>query len=909
MKRFLAKIWVPMLLVIIAAIQSFGIDASRAVGLKRLTDSLAHNNLADTTEVKDSILPSLDSAAADEEIQLVLTARDTIKVPDSLKESDPLKYKYYIALRDSSTRAQLRDSLITSGDTLELHLLDSLYLKDSTDAAIARHNAWYASASRRERKKYDMEQALPALIAAQNRKMEVKDSIKAAKDSIIAATPRILETFAVPDSMHYKRIIKWEHDRFFHNIKDLQIPDTTYNYHFHDYPFFKGDAVNSTWLGVVGSPEESYDYFKRKDEDNAIFYAPYQIYSYTPETALQYNTKTPHTELAYWGTLFANKEKEESNLQILTTQNITPELNFTLEYRRYGSNGMLRREDTDNRSVLMSTNYLGKKYLMHAGYIYNKIERSENGGIVDQTWIRDTLVDAREIDVYLKDAGNKLKKNTLFLDQLYRIPFSFLDDREARKERRQQKMVRDSIMKSGDSLAIARLIAKEKEDSIALAAQLDTAGIVNDVTTAFIGHSSEYSVFRKTYEDKISESDALGREFYNDRFYINPTHSLDSMRVMRFENRAFIRLQPWKSDGIVSKLDVGIGDKLLNYFTFKPQDYLSGSSNVLLNSTYLYAGANGQFKKYIHWDAKGQYTFLGYEINDFDINANLAFNIYPFRRYKNSPLTFTAHFETSLKEPDYYQQHIYTNHFKWDNDFSKTSTTKAEASLSIPRWKVGASFGYALLDNNIYYDTLGIVRQNTAPMSVITASLKKDFTVWKLHFDHKALLQLSSNNEVMPLPLLALNLRYYLQLDVVKNVMQMQIGANGTYTTKWYLPAYNPVLGVFHNQNEMEYGNCPYIDAFVNIQWKRACIFIKAINLNMGWPNKSADYFTAAGYIAPQRAIKFGISWPFYMQPGNNKGTTKGAAGAGGGGGRGGSGMPSGVQSAGGMQGGLRQSR
>jgi uncharacterized membrane protein YgcG len=157
--------------------------------------------------------------------------------------------------------------------------------------------------------------------------------------------------------------------------------------------------------------------------------------------------------------------------------------------------------------------------------------------------------------------------------------------------------------------------------------------------------------------------------------------------------------------------------------------------------------------------------------------------------------------------------------------------------------------------------------------------------------------------------MLALNFRYYFQFDVVKKVMQMQIGANGTYTTKWYLPAYNPVLGVFHNQNEMEYGNCPYIDAFVNIQWKRACIFIKAINVNMGWPGKSADYFTADGYIAPQRAIKVGISWPFYMQPGSNKGTTKGAAGAGGGGGRGGSGMPSGVQSAGGMQGGLRQSR
>ena len=896
MKHFLAKIWVPLLLVILAGIQSFGIDASRAVGFKRLTDSLTHNNLADTTSLKDSIIPGAaepDSlAVTDCTVTLVLSAKDTIIIPDSLKETDPLKFKYYIALKDSTTRAQLRDSLTIAGDTLELYLLDSLYIKDSTEVAKAKYDKWYASLSKKERKKHDAELALPGLIAAQNRKLEIKDSTKKAKDSIIAATPRILSTFAVPDSMHYKRIITWDHDRHFHNIK-LKDFDTTYNYRFNDYPFFRGDAVNSVWLGVVGSPEESYDYFKRRDDDNAIFYSTYQAYSYTPETAPQFNTKTPYTELGYWGTLFANKEKEESNVQILTTQNITPALNFTLEYRRYGSNGMLRREDTDNRSALISTNYLGKKYLMHAGYIYNNIERSENGGVVDQSFIRDTLVDAREIEVHLKDASSRLKRNTLFLDQMYRIPFSFINNLKERKNKADTTSV-------SDSLQLADTLMRERP--VAIAETTDTVVLNADITTAFIGHSSEYSVFRKAYEDNISKTDSYGREFYNDRFFINPTHSMDSMRVMKFENRAFIRLQPWKSDGIISKIDAGIGDKLLSYFAFKPQDYLSGSSNVLLNSAYLYAGANGQFKKYMNWDAKGQYTFLGYEVNDFNIDANLAFNIYPFRRYKSSPLTFKAHFETSLKEPDYYQQHLFTNHFKWDNDFSKISETKAEASVSIPRWQAGASFGYALLDNNIYYDTLGIVRQNTAPMSVITASLKKNFTVWNLHFDHKALLQFSSNEEVMPLPLLALNFRYYLQFDVVKKVMQMQIGANGTYTTKWYLPAYNPVLGVFHNQNETEYGNCPYIDAFVNIQWKRACIFIKAINVNMGWPNKSADYFTADGYIAPQRAIKFGISWPFYTQPGSNKGTTKGASGTGGGSGRGGSGMPSGL-SAGGMQG------
>ena len=895
MKNLLAKIWVPLLLVSLAALQSFGIDAGRAIGFRKISDSLSVNRLSDSTHVDSIIVDSIsaetvaiDSLPADTAV--VLTARDTIVVPDSLKYTDPFFYKYYIAVKDSATRAQVRDSLIQVQDTLELMMLDSLYVKDSTEVATAKFNAWYNSLTKKERKKYDYEQALPGKIAELNRKMEVKDSIKAAKDSVIAATPRILETFAIPDSMQYKRIISWNEDRYFHdvNLKEL---DTTYNYHFNEYPFYKED-INTTWLGVSGSPEMTYNYFKRAQTDNAIFYTPLQRYSYSPETLPNYNTKTPHTELAYWGTLFANKEKEESNIRVLTTQNILPELNLTLEFRRFGGNGILKREDTNNRNVVIASNYMGKRYLMHTGYIYNKVARSENGGIVDNFWIRDTTVDAREIDIYLKNASSTTKKNTLFLDQSYRIPFTFLENLKGRKERKRQEAVRDSIMTSGDSLAIAALLEKETLDEIEeTEVAVDTVN--KDITTAIIGHSSEYSVFRRIYQDDISTSDDLGRQFFNDRFYLNPTRSADSLRVMKFENRFFIRLQPWKSDAIVSKLDVGIGDKLANYFTFNTADYVQGSSNTLLNSTYLYAGARGQYKKYFTWDAKGEYTFLGYEINDFGIHANLAFSAYPFRRDRKSPLTLKAHFETTLKEPDYYEQHLCTNHYMWNNDFGKISSTKIGAALEIPRWDLHASFDYALLSNNIYYDTEGIVRQNTDPMSVMTASLRKDFIVWKFHLDHQALFQLSSNKDVIPLPMLALNLRYYLQFDVVKKVMQMQIGANAAFTTKWYAPAFNPVLGVFHNQNVAEYGNCPYIDAFVNIQWKRACIFVKIVNVNMGWPNKSADYFSAAGYIAPQRAIKFGISWPFYIQPGRNN-TSTGGTGASGRGGNS-SGLPNGL--------------
>ena len=920
MKSVLSKIWIPTVFIGMAAVQSYGIDAGRtrhsswwehsrdSISSISETYSSDSTSAADTVQfpdtlsgaVADSLMPGDSLIMTAEDSVPQLTARDTIIAPDSLKDTDPFRYRYYVELKDSLTRLHTRDSLRSLGDSLELHKLDSLIFKDSSETAYRDSIAWFNSLSRRERKKYLAELALPGLMARADSILNAKDSIRAYKDSVIAATPRILETYAVPDSMQYKRLIMWTHDRYFNNV-NLQPQDTSYNYHFNDYPFMKTD-VNATYLGVSGSPVQTFNFFKREDEENAVFYTPYRTYNHSPENLPMFNTKTPYTELAYWGTLFANDEKEETNIKVLTTQNILPELNILLEYQRFGSNGMLQNEATDNRTFVAATNYLGKRYLMHAGYIYNKIERGENGGIVDNMWIRDTTVDAREIAVHLPNATNKIKKNTIFLDQSYRIPFDFIYDigKGKRKARKAEAARRDSILASGDSSAIAELYRMEAE---AAAGQDDMAKadtIDNRITTAFIGHSSEYSVFTKYYTDEIGASDEDGRNFYNNRFYLNPTSSADSMRVMRLENRVYLRLQPWADDGIVSKLDVGLGDKLLNYYDVAATNgYLKKGKNISRNSLYLYAGAQGQYKKYLNWNATGRYTFLGAEINDFGVDANVSVNLYPFRRDRNSPLSLTGHFETSLKTPDYYQEHFHSNHHWWDSDFGKISTTKIEAGLDIPRWRFNAGFGYSLLSNNIYYDNTGIARQNVTPMSVMSVYARKDFRVWKFHFDNMALFQVSSNENVLPLPMLALNLRYYLQFDVVKKVMQMQIGANATYTTRWHAPGYSPDSGMFHNQDDELYGNSPYIDVFVNIQWKRACIFVKAVNLAMGWPDNAVDYFSADGYIRSQRAIKFGIFWPFYVQSKKNSSVggsaTSGIDGAGSGGG----GLRSGMQSAG----------
>ena len=64
---------------------------------------------------------------------------------------------------------------------------------------------------------------------------------------------------------------------------------------------------------------------------------------------------------------------------------------------------------------------------MHAGYISNRITRGENGGLVDIADVRDTSIDAREMRVALSKAESEIKKKTFFLNQQYRIPFTFIN--------------------------------------------------------------------------------------------------------------------------------------------------------------------------------------------------------------------------------------------------------------------------------------------------------------------------------------------------------------------------------------------------------------------------------------------------------------------------------------------------
>lgn len=733
---------------------------------------------------------------------------------------------------DTVRRISPRDSLKALLDTSLWDKLDSIYLADSTARAKAAFEAWYAGLSKAERKKYDQEQRIQLKMAQMDTLRRIKEEKKNVRDSIAETTPRILETYALPDSLYYKRVVAWTRDPDFGKIS-AYVPDTTFNYHFHDYPFHRND-VNATWLGVAGSPVQYYNWFLRRSDEGVEFYDAQESWSFSHRTLPHYNTKVPYTELGYFGTLFSNRDKESDNLHIFTTQNITPALNFALSFDRFGGGGILESEETINKTSTVRLNYLGKRYTAHAGYIRNLVSRKENGGTNDIKWIRDTTVEARDIKVNLSGARSKIIKNTFFLDQQLRIPFTFINKLKARRD--------TSYHFNADSLD-------------------------RDITTAFIGHSSEFSTYMRQYTDAITGSP--GTDFY-DLFRYGPV-SEDSLRVAKLDNKVYIRLQPWSSEGIVSKLDLGVGDYLKTYYdstTVRPTKHSE-------NSVYIYAGAEGQLRSNAFWNAKAHYVLLGHDFADFDVEANAEFRFYPFRRARKSPVSLSAHFDTELRRPTFYQQHINLNHFAWDNDFGKVSTTRLQGRVDIPYWKLSAEIGYALLGNTIYYDASGIIRQHAGAMSVLSANLRKEFVFGPLHLDNRALIQVSSNQKVVPVPAVALNLRYYFQFVVQrdeqkKNVMVMQIGADAYCNTRWYSPAWNPNVGVFYNQDQRTYRNGPFFDIFVNVQWKRACVFIKYQNAGGGWPMRSLDYFSADRYTittSGMDGLKFGVYWPFYTQP------------------------------------------
>ncbi|MFC0878344.1 putative porin [Saccharicrinis sp. FJH2] len=637
-------------------------------------------------------------------------------------------------------------------------------------------------------------------------------------------------------------IFSWKIDP--NNLDTFHIAfDTAMNDFFVYYPIYRTSIANAH-LGNLGSPYQSMIYFDRPVDLPFLFMDVYRDYMKMPEDYRFYNTKTPYTSLNYW--TGGPKLQAEEQVRIIHSRNIHKDINITGYGNYIYGRGFYDRMSTKHLNFSLSTSILKPRYVLYFIGGINNLQNFENGGFADDRYISDPYAvfadrrasrDYATFQVNLNNAQSQLKNRFLYLNHEYRIGY--------------KKDV-------------------ELEDTI----------VKEFVAVNTIGHTFKYSEYSKNY---VEGSPLPTNGFYQNNF-INSATTLDSTYRRVLENK----IKLYFEEGLNKYMPFGFGayikNELIrqenNSWSFMPDSVFNYGysqaksiySTMVADSskfeymrhsndtTYANTSFGGQIfrrkGKNFFFEAGAEIYFLGYRQGDYSIKGELT---KWFAVLDSASLTLNADF--SKTTPDYFLNHYASNHFWWNNDFKDVFEQRLEGELKIPSWHAGAKVKLNTIVNYIYYDTASLPRQYTSGLPLVEATLYKDLTVGKFHWDNIATYQITGNSDVLPLPDLAVRSNIYYK-NTYANVLRFQIGLDNYYHTSYYVPAYMPATGRFYNQHELLIGNFPMTHAYANFQIKRMRFFIMYYNvLKDVIPPR---YFSALHYGYNPRFLKIGVSWNFY---------------------------------------------
>ncbi len=635
-----------------------------------------------------------------------------------------------------------------------------------------------------------------------------------------------LESYFFTDSIRALRNFEWHVSRDYNSVQVLPLDTVLTDWRI-DYPHYR-ERLGSNSVGGLGQASHKVNYFERSGSTDFTFAQPYDEYNYTMENAPFYNMKHPFIWMTYLES--GQKRYREEHFEITASQNISPSTSVGLNYKARGARGKYDRARVKNHNFAGTVAHTGRRYSVHAGYLNNHIVQQENGGVVGEWAVTDTTFEMPSgIPMKLASAAatNTYRNNAFFIKQSIGIPL--------------QRMT-------------------ERDFSMA------------ELSAVYVGHSFEYNEWSKTYTDKYStftneryirQEDGTYLplvDTYYHNWYMNPTETRDSTYERIISNRLFVQAQPWDRNGVVGTIDGGVALNLQTYSQFSMDDYLSGKDGRRKEySMYAYASVAGKIKKYVDWGADFKIHPMGNDAGDYAINARAAFTAY----IKGKPFTLSGSFSETSTSPAYWTEHWNSNHYRWDNRFGKEDETRFNVAFTVPDYGIEVGVWQSFMRNKIYYGDNCMPRQHAGNVSLTSIYAQKNFTIKGLHLNHRALVQLTSNDTVIPVPLVSAFVSYFYEFWVKRDVLRLQVGLDCRYNTSYYAMGYNPALSAFYNQREAKVGNYPYVDAFVSAKWKRMRILLKYQHLNQGLFGNN-QYFAVAKYPLNPGMFKIGISWAFY---------------------------------------------
>lgn len=577
-----------------------------------------------------------------------------------------------------------------------------------------------------------------------------------------------------------------------------------------NYPFIENNIVGAASIGTLGGGAVPYNYASRYSFYENSFASPYGDYFLTPENAPFYNVKRPYTKFEYFTA--GQRRNAEEHFLISHAQNISPSSSFDIYYRNNRKRGHYDNQQSINKNLAINFAHLGRGYTVFMGYINNSADNHDNGGI--------------------KDIGDII--DTTFTD----IPESGIETNIRAASR-----VSENIVYFTQSVAIP------------LVGDIDSTTDFKQIPTLSLGTSFKYGSYRRLYRDLSTETND-----YYDNWYFDPTRTRDSTNEKQTDLKFFAKYQPYSAYGEIANIVGGIGYTNERYYNFKPLDYISPPQETdKKNSIYAYGQLNGGYYQFLQWKANVKYYPIGYRSQDIELGGDVKLM---FGKDK-MPLHTRISADFSSSTPSYWAQNYNSNHFIWHNNFGKENKLELDFNFTMPAINLELGFTQNFNQNTIYFDANTLPSQFDGLLSVTSLYLRKDFK-WKgLHLQHRANVQFSSNQLVAPVPLVAVNLTYFYDITVVKDVMNVEIGFDAYFNTKYYGFGYNPAVGQFYNQREYTLGNYPMLDLFIVGKWKRLRFILKLQHANFGWTD-NRNYIEIADYPLNPLMFTFGFSWNFY---------------------------------------------
>lgn len=577
-------------------------------------------------------------------------------------------------------------------------------------------------------------------------------------------------------------------------------------------PVFK-KSITSSYLGNYGTPAINNNFFDRNSSVDFFFLKSREPYILTPANIQYYNTRTPFTRLD-----FSQSEnrtiKNETRFNVFHSQNVNPNLNFTLRMDIAKSAGQYTAQESKNNFITLYSSYNSDNLNIYSGFISNTVKNNENGGLTADSLIFNGA-ETELLNVNLNSSKSNFKGTYYFVNGEYRF---------------------------------GKTIKTEKDT----AAFRPIFGILLN---------SQYERHKQIFTDE----EEAGNTFFENTYFAQD-YITDSVRFNKVANV----LQLKQYENAERKTSFGkrayLGIDFIKTVTpatdstrYAGKDTAKYES-IVRNYSNLYVGG-GIFRetgKFWTWNFDGRIYLIGQKAGQTELSGIIS---KPFRVFKDSLALLSISGSINNTVADYFQEEFYSNHFRWNNDFSMEQRMDVNGTIVSPKLKLKLSGNYSIINNFIYNNYEGIPSQTGKELLVISAFADKDFNYRNLHFRVRALWQQASNEEFIHLPDFSAFVSAYYKF-VISKVLFAQIGTDTRYNTKYYADAYSPSTGLFYLQNEKKYGNYPYIDVYANLRLKRTIVFFKMLNIGTNFID--GEYITTPHYPMPRSTFRLGLSWLFY---------------------------------------------